>query len=93
MSKIYQSIGLMSGTSLDGIDLALIASDGKSIIERKFFDYAPYEKKFKDRLRELIFKTPTLEQIKLVENELNILHSNKINMLLEKFKEKILTLI
>jgi anhydro-N-acetylmuramic acid kinase len=86
MTKIYQSIGLMSGTSLDGIDLALIASDGKSIIERKFFDYAPYEKKFKDRLRELIFKTPTLEQIKLIENELTILHANLVNNFLSKNK-------
>jgi anhydro-N-acetylmuramic acid kinase len=34
MSKIYTSIGLMSGTSLDGIDVALINTDGESIVER-----------------------------------------------------------
>ena len=34
MSKIYTSIGLMSGTSLDGIDVALIRTDGEGFVER-----------------------------------------------------------
>jgi anhydro-N-acetylmuramic acid kinase len=34
MSKIYTSIGLMSGTSLDGVDVALIKTDGENVVQR-----------------------------------------------------------
>ena len=34
MSKLTTALGLMSGTSLDGIDVALIRTDGENIVER-----------------------------------------------------------
>ena len=34
MSKLTTAIGLMSGTSLDGIDVALIRTDGENAVER-----------------------------------------------------------
>ncbi len=34
MSKVFQALGLMSGTSLDGIDVALMATDGESHVVR-----------------------------------------------------------
>ncbi len=34
MSKLTTALGLMSGTSLDGIDVALIKTDGENIVER-----------------------------------------------------------
>ena len=33
MNKIYNSIGTMSGTSFDGIDVSLISTNGQDIFE------------------------------------------------------------
>lgn len=84
MNKIYRAIGLMSGTSMDGIDLALLESDGRKIINRKNFSYLPYSKDFKTRLSNLIYDRPTLEEIKDVEKELTILHASLVNKFLSE---------
>ena len=42
MSKSYYSLGLMSGTSMDGVDASIIQSDGVNIykvILDKYFEY------------------------------------------------------
>ena len=42
MGKIYTALGLMSGTSMDGVDASIIQSDGNSkynaILDR-YFEY------------------------------------------------------
>ena len=43
MSKSYQSLGLMSGTSADGVDASIIQSDGDieyEVILDKYFKYS-----------------------------------------------------
>ena len=42
MSKSYYSLGLMSGTSMDGVDASIIQSDGEKkykVILDKYFGY------------------------------------------------------
>ncbi len=82
--KTYKAIGLMSGTSMDGIDLAFIESDGKKIIERKNFAYLPYAQDFKKRLSKIIYEQTTAHKIKSMENELTILHANLVNDFIAK---------
>ncbi len=51
MGVIRTAIGLMSGTSMDGIDVALVKTDGRGFIERGPFLGVPYEAEFRDRLK------------------------------------------
>jgi anhydro-N-acetylmuramic acid kinase len=44
------AIGLMSGTSMDGIDLAMIRTDGADFIERGPSFFIPYETSFRSRI-------------------------------------------
>ncbi len=45
------ALGLMSGTSLDGIDAALILTDGEKMYEQGESLYAPYDHDFQRQLR------------------------------------------
>lgn len=76
----------MSGTSMDGVDLALIESDGKKVIERKSSAYLAYNRSFKKRLGKLIYNNPKLSEIKEVENELTHFHASLVKDFLTKNK-------
>jgi anhydro-N-acetylmuramic acid kinase len=45
------ALGLMSGTSMDGIDAALIETDGAAAVRRIAFACVPYDEPFRARLR------------------------------------------
>ncbi|MDI9408650.1 MAG: anhydro-N-acetylmuramic acid kinase [Candidatus Pacebacteria bacterium] len=49
-----KAIGLMSGTSLDGIDAAVIESDGERIFRREGGLHLAYSPDFQERLRQVI---------------------------------------
>lgn len=54
-----RAIGLMSGTSLDGIDAALLTSDGERIESFGPVLTTPYPEAFRGRLRTLLGREPT----------------------------------
>ena len=90
MGKIYTALGLMSGTSMDGIDASVISSDGDKeylIIVDKYYKY---EDKFRDELSRIRSKILTSEdlitfetEISSIERELTLLHANAANDLVK----------
>jgi len=54
---ILKSIGLMSGTSMDGIDAVLMETDGGSIIRSKMTASLSYSSEFKLQMRQAEFET------------------------------------
>lgn len=55
-----QAIGLMSGTSLDGVDAAVIETDGEHVFQRGLTLTLPYDPALRADLRRLLDVAPTL---------------------------------
>tara|TARA_B100000989_G_scaffold269466_1_gene224890 strand:+ start:4233 stop:5330 length:1098 start_codon:yes stop_codon:yes gene_type:complete len=82
MDNSFIALGLMSGTSLDGIDASIIKSDGENNLEIIDNKYLCYPKEFKKRLTKLIQSIDNkfdLEEnigiYKSLEKELTLYHS------------------
>jgi len=93
MKKIITAIGLMSGTSSDGIDASIIKSDGEGELDLIGDYFYPYKEKTKSRIRALKEKIDKVEDIELneeevaaLEKEVTNLHSEVISLLLKKIK-------
>lgn len=56
--KVLSAIGLMSGTSMDGIDVALIETDGHVVSRRGAFATYPYADAVRRRLGAIIGREP-----------------------------------
>lgn len=58
--KMRRVIGLMSGTSLDGVDAAFVKTNGETIDAMGPAITLPYEPSFREKLRRLLDRVPTL---------------------------------
>lgn len=84
------AIGLMSGTSLDGIDVALLRSDGEHELERGPFLSVPYSAEFREKLAQALQTALTIENrsdrpgnLAEIEIELTDLHVDAVRKFLE----------
>ncbi|MBI4184684.1 MAG: anhydro-N-acetylmuramic acid kinase [Proteobacteria bacterium] len=78
-----RALGLMSGTSLDGIDAALLVSDGERVVEFGPVLTSPYQPGFRERLRALLGRGRD-EGVAAVEEELTRLHAWAVATLLAR---------
>ena len=91
MGKMMRALGLMSGTSMDGIDVALIATDGEMALERQASGTAPYDAAFRAWLvqaigdaRELTDRRARPGCLDAVERELTQRHAAAVARFLEE---------
>lgn len=81
MSEIITAIGLMSGTSLDGIDAAIIKTDGYVQVEVGESTSLDYDDKLQSRIKEVIAGQG---DCMAVERDITLLHAQAVEKLLEK---------
>jgi anhydro-N-acetylmuramic acid kinase len=87
---IFRAIGMISGTSIDGIDTALIETDGADIVRPLAFLPHGYDAAFRERLRACFGKLEGNKDpaIAAFERELTELHAAQVEILLHNHNIK-----
>ena len=89
--KLYTAIGLMSGTSMDGVDVSVISSDGYdqfSVILNEYFEYDNKLQQQLISLRDIVSTKEDLtkksEELKELERNLTLFHADKVYQISQK---------
>jgi anhydro-N-acetylmuramic acid kinase len=80
-------IGVMSGTSLDGIDIALCEIDSSLCQLLHSFEY-PFSSDLKAEILNVIHNPTNLKNIGTIDHKLGLLYANAINSFLKQFNLK-----
>ena len=93
---LYTSIGLMSGTSMDGVDISIIQSDGQYQFYNILDDYFEYDTNLQERLielRNLILNENDLykysKELGNLERKITVFHAEKVNQILLKYQNEV----
>ena len=84
--KILSALGLMSGTSMDGVDLSLIKSDGNSNFTHVFDDYFEFDLNLRQNLMNLRDRILNLDDLKKYSKELDNLEREFTFLMLKLLK-------
>jgi anhydro-N-acetylmuramic acid kinase len=83
------AIGLMSGTSMDGIDLAMLKTDGENFVERGPASFVPYDAPFRRRIETALETAKQITQrderpggLAMLEREITRRHADAVGSFL-----------
>lgn len=92
MPQILRAIGMMSGTSMDGVDVSMIETDGESVVRRGPGRTYPYTREVRRKLADAVGEARALTDrnartgcLAQVETELTLLHADSLAAFLAEF--------
>ena len=96
MEKIYTSLGLMSGTSMDGIDASIIKSNGEDKYEVVFNQYFKYNDEIYEELVHIKNKINSPKDLKVksialadIERKITLFHAFACKKIISEYSSNI----
>jgi anhydro-N-acetylmuramic acid kinase len=83
-SSVYTAIGLMSGTSMDGVDAALIRTDGDALVETGPSTFVPYPALVRAAIRSLLGGESRSPELVEIERTLTEIHATAVSKLVNE---------
>jgi len=95
-NKLYTAIGLMSGTSMDGVDVSLIRSDGFNQFSSVLDEYFEYNESLHQQLIKLRNLISCIDDLKKytsrlneIEREITVFNSKIVSEISSKYQDEI----